>query len=311
MNPTAPPVNLGREGSETGRNFFRAFSTTSRPSRTSRPSAIFSTVCPCSTTSTWRPVWRITARGLKPTKEKRPRCSPPSTDSNRKDSLRPRSLEYADRGVSKSASRRRVTGTRFPWPARRVNSSRLGEYMVLVAGHAPIADQREQSIYGNGEGIAHDAHADAQRDFLFETTKKDKRSAQRAGERGLRKETEEEQARRRFIEPLDKPMTVIVLPMRAHEPGVLEVARGDQHTGGADNNGDERPARKADAEEQVDRDAPLPAQPAGDGVGLQDEVGRGNPGAQKIHAAREEQEGQEDHILRAAKENGAVHHFFE
>src|ERR1700761_7841426 len=97
----------------------------------------------------------MTARGLQPTNEYRPICSPPSTDSNKNDSPAPRILRYAESGVSRSARIRRVTGIKFPCAAYFKNSSSVGEYMASLLPHTEEKQKQEgvDSVLSLAEGV--------------------------------------------------------------------------------------------------------------------------------------------------------------
>src|SRR5258706_10665202 len=97
---------------------------------------------------------------------------------------------------------------------------------------AAAAPEREQRENEHGHGVADDSQADAQGNPLVPIAEDNERAADEGRQGGLGEEAKEKERWRRLFESLDKPRAVIVFPAGAHEPGELEIARGDQDARG-------------------------------------------------------------------------------
>ena len=123
------------------------------------------------------------------------------------------------------------------------------------AAHAPESEEGEEE---DGEGVADDAGADGLqvKTILAEI---DDSSTYKGGEDGLGEEAREVKTGAGPAQAIDKPIAVILLTHGAHEPGVLEIARGDEHAAGTDDERRDGPKGEDDADGEIERDAPLPA----------------------------------------------------
>src|SRR6185369_4170472 len=101
---------------------------------------------------------------------------------------------------------------RFPWAARSLNASDVGEYITIlfrdssIARHPPITPEREHGVNRNRQRITDDTHSDSERHLLLESTEKNQHPAHRRCQRRLREQTEQEEAGRSLVQPLDKPV---------------------------------------------------------------------------------------------------------
>src|ERR1035438_3242595 len=145
---------------------------------------------------------------------------------------------------------RRLDGFESKVSLRQPGGPKLGP------AHAP---DPERGVEGDRQRIRYDAQPDSQwHQPPFAAI--DHRHAHPAGQRGLGKQTEQVERYAGFLDALNVPIAVDLLAQRTHQPGGLEIARRHQHAAGADDNGRQWPERQAEAEREVNGDAPPPAQ---------------------------------------------------
>ena len=97
---------------------------------------------------------------------------------------------------------------------------------------------------------------------------------------------------------------------RAEKARLIAFVDVYKRQGRGDDDGRERPQRQHEDEDDIQQQAPFPAELFGDGIALEREVRRGDPRAQEIHAARKDEQREHREIPAAAEWNGVVHHFF-